>query len=73
MSHSAIANETGKMPYITVTHEIYGTLESLAEHRGMAVEELLAEAIGLEITFSDAQDKGYKLLLEKNGKLRRLG
>lgn len=61
------------MPYIDVTNKIYGTLKDLAENRGMGVEELLAEAIGLEITVSKAQDDGYKVLLEKNGKLRRLG
>jgi hypothetical protein len=63
----------GKMPYIDVTSKIYGTLKDLADNRGMGVEELLAEAIGLEITVSKAQDNGYQLLLEKNGKLRRLG
>lgn len=60
------------MSHIFVTEQVLSTLQSLASRRGMEVDEILAEAIGLEVTFSDAQDKGYKLLLEKNGKMLKL-
>lgn len=60
------------MSHIFVTEQVLSTLRSLASRRGMEVDEILAEAIGLEVTFSDAQDKGYKLLLEKNGKMLKL-
>lgn len=60
------------MSQIFITEQVLSTLRSLANRRGMEVDEILAEAIGLVVTFSDAQDKGYKLLLEKNGKMLKL-
>lgn len=60
------------MPRIEVTGDVYSALQALADSRGAGVAEVLAEAVGLKITVTAAQDDGWQLLLEKSGKLRRL-
>jgi hypothetical protein len=60
------------MPRIDVTADVYSTLQVLADDRGAGVGEVLAEAVGLKIAVTAAQDDGWQLLLEKDGKLRRL-
>jgi hypothetical protein len=57
---------------IEVTEKVMQTLEDLAKRKKTSVGAVLKEAIGLEITLTEVSDKGGRMLLEQNGRLREI-
>jgi hypothetical protein len=53
--------------------DVLSVLEHWAGRRGVPVEVLLAEAVGLEVTYCKALEAGDTLLLRQGPNLRRLG
>jgi predicted transcriptional regulator len=54
---------------INVSDDVMTTLEKLADARGTDVPGVMAEAIGLERVFVDAQRAGSRLLIEQGGRM----
>lgn len=53
--------------------DVLAVLEHWAGRRGVTVGVLLAEAVGLEVTYCEALEAGDTLLLRRGDRLRRLG
>lgn len=60
------------MSSIAVTAEVWSKLENLAHARRTDVPGVIAEAIGLEEAFVQAQETGSRMLIEKNGRVQEL-
>jgi hypothetical protein len=60
------------MSSISVTAEIWSRLEDLADARKTDVVGVIAEAIGLEEAFVQAQKTGSRILIEKHGRVQEL-
>lgn len=58
---------------VTVSGDVLAVLEHWAGRRGVTVQTLLAEAVGLEVTYCKALEAGDTLLLRRGDRLRRLG
>jgi predicted transcriptional regulator len=57
---------------INVSDEVLATLERLAAARGTDVAGIMAEAIGMETIYVDAQRAGSRLLIEQGGRMDEL-
>lgn len=50
----------------------YATLERLARRRGKTMSEVLRDAIQMESWLANAEDEGWHVLLEREGRVREL-
>lgn len=50
----------------------YEDLKRLADERGQTMSEVLRNAIALEKWFLDARDRGERVMLERDGKVREV-
>jgi hypothetical protein len=57
---------------VTFSEPIYEALRSLAHTKGMTIADVLREAIALEKWFEDARQQGWRLLVERDGKVHEL-
>lgn len=60
------------MATINVSDDVMATLERLAAARGTDVPGVMAEAIGMETIYVDAQRVGSRLLIEQGGRMDEL-
>lgn len=60
------------MATINVSDEVMATLERLAAARGTDVPGVVAEAIGMERIYVEAQRAGSRLLIEQGGRMDEL-
>lgn len=60
------------MPSIAVSTEVLSKLQELAVARGTTVTGIVAEAIGLEVAFVQAQRSGSRMLIEKHGRVQEI-
>jgi hypothetical protein len=83
-SHDAIASptdeigETGRSAAssrrvnVNFAPSAYQALERLAARKGKTMSEVLRDAIQLESWLAAAEDEGWHILLERNGRVREL-
>ena len=62
----------GKRFTVTFSDEVYGTLTEMAEASGKSMAVVLRDAIILEKWIQDARKQGYRILLEKDSKVREI-
>lgn len=76
-----VRDKLGKEPTVTEQRRVnvnfsdsaYKTLEELARRKGKTMSEVLREAIALEKWFEDVQNRGDKVLVERqDGKTREI-
>lgn len=63
----------GAVPQLIVAVGALAALEHWAAIRETTTEGLLSEAIGLEVTYCEALRDGDRLLVERGGRMERLG
>lgn len=50
----------------------YQALETLARDQGKTKTEVLRDAVSLEVWFSQAQEDGHRILVERDGEVREI-
>ena len=56
----------------TLASSTYAALQELANAKGESLADALRDAIALSKWFKDTQDRGADILVEENGKTRRV-
>jgi hypothetical protein len=60
------------MPSISVSAGVLSKLQELAIARNTTITGVVAEAIGLEMAFVQAQRNGSRMLIEKRGRVQEI-
>ena len=63
---------SGRRFTVSFSEEVYQKLTDMAEKSGKSMAEVLRDAIILEDWIQDYRGQGYRVLLEKDNKIREL-
>lgn len=57
---------------VRVSAEVLERLQAIADGKGVELERVLADALGLEMTYAQIKSDGGRLLVEKAGHVEEL-